>query len=156
MSSADGLEADPFSVTVVPSGVEAGADEMDAVGATPAAVAVKFVVALSPWPSSAVMVIVWLEASSRAGRVQDHTPLLVPVLVTVPADAVMATVSPSGSEKLPVFASAVPSLTVTVEVSADTVGAWLRLPATTHVSKAKSRPHRTPDSQRTVVLLKLR
>src|SRR5450756_2683721 len=91
---------------------------MFTLGATPVTVAVKVALAVSPFPSSAVTVIVWLEASSEAGPVHDHVPLLVPVCVTVPVEAVSATVSPSGSEKVPVFAGAVPSLTVTLGLSA--------------------------------------
>src|ERR1700693_1818101 len=96
VSSADGLEAEPFRLTAVPSGLEndalvlsavadrpEAAREMLTVGATPVVVAVKLAVAVSPCPSSALIVTAWLDGSSEAGWVQDHEPALVPVWVTV-------------------------------------------------------------------------
>src|SRR2546422_6323306 len=92
------------------------------------------------------MVTLWLGASSEAGAVQDHVPVLVPVLVTVPKEAVSATVSPSGSEKVPVFVGALPSATLRAVLSEATTGAWFVLVAT-QVLKAKSCPHCAPVNQ---------
>ena len=90
------------------------------------------------------MVTVWAGASSAAGAVHDHVPLLVPVGATAPREALSATVSPSGSEKVPLFAAAVPSGTLTALVSAATTGGWLAATVATHVLNAKSCPHWAP------------
>src|SRR5438874_627849 len=75
------------------------------------------------------------------GAVHDQVPVLVPVLVTVPEEAASATVSPSGSAKVPVLVGAEPSATLTAALSAPIAGARLTF-VVTHVLKAKSCPTR--------------
>ena len=99
---------------------------------------------MCPWPSSAVIVTVWADASSVAGAVHDHVPLLVPVRVTAPEEALSATVSPSTSEKVPVFAGALPSATLTAALSTATTGGWFAATVVTHDLNAKSCPHWAP------------
>ena len=82
----------------VPSAPLAGAPVIETVGGTPAIVTVKDVEVVWPWPSLAVTVIVCGGPSSVPAIDQAHAPVLVPVLVSVPLDAVRATLSASGSE----------------------------------------------------------
>ena len=97
---------------------------MEAIGATPATVTGKETVEVPPLPSLAVMVTVWFAGapSSAAAADHDHVPLLVPLLVTVPLEAVRATGLPSGSENVPVLPAEVPSFTATAGWSAPTTG----------------------------------
>src|SRR5260370_34422864 len=101
------------------------AREMLTLGATPVVVAVKLAVLVSPRPSSALIVTDWLDGSSVAGCVHDQVPALVPLWVTLPAEAVRETVSPSGSEKLPVIVGALPSSALAVGLSGGTIRARL-------------------------------
>src|SRR5438552_19012718 len=107
-----------------PSFTDAGALKV-AVGATLLTVRPNVVVAMWPPPSLAVIVTVWdCAGPSVVPNDQLQVPLFVPVFVTVPTDAVIATLSPaSGSEYVPVFAAVWPSLTVRDALSAATVGA---------------------------------
>src|SRR4029077_7085568 len=75
-------------------------------------------------PSSAVIVTVllWIVPSVVLND-QLHVPLFVPVFVTVPTEAVIATLSPvSASEYVPLLLAVVPSLTVTVALFRAIVG----------------------------------
>src|SRR5438445_13364039 len=87
------------------------------------------------------MVTVCAGASSAAGAVHDHVPLLVPAGATAPREALSAIVSPSGSEKVPLFAAAVPSGTLTALVSAATTGGGVGATVATDVLKGKCCPH---------------
>ena len=129
--------------TGVPSGIETGSVRIRAAGATAVVVRLNDAGVELPWPSLAVIVTVWLGASSEAGAVHDQVPVLVPVLVTVPEEAASATVSPSGSAKVPVLVGAEPSATLTAALSAPIAGARLTF-VVTHVLKAKSCPHEGP------------
>src|SRR5262249_26065977 len=86
------------------------------VGATLLTVSANVAIATGPLtPSSPKMVTVplWFGPSVVAND-QLQVPLLVPVLVTVPTDAVIVTFWPlSGSEYVPALAAVWPSLTVT-------------------------------------------
>src|SRR2546430_6764021 len=105
----------------------AGSVTIRATGATAFTVTVNDAVAVCPWPSLAVMVTVWAGVSSEAGLVHDHVPA--PVLVTVPVEAERATVSPSGSEKVPALVGAAPSPALTAAVGAANAGGELGVAA---------------------------
>src|SRR5205823_13270436 len=67
---------------------------------------------------------------------QLQVPLFVPVFVTVPTDAVIATLSPeSGSEYVPVFVAVAPSFTVRDALSAAMVGALFELTKCAYASE---------------------
>src|SRR2546423_6112136 len=107
-----------------PSFTDAGALKV-AVGATFTTVRLNVVVTMWPLPSFAVIVTVCdCAGPSVVPNDQLQVPLFVPVLVTVPTEAVIATLSPlSGSEYVPVFVAVAPSFTVRDALSAATVGA---------------------------------
>jgi hypothetical protein len=73
------------------------------------------------------MVTVWpWSGPSVVANDQLQVPLFVPVLVTVPTEAVIVTLSPAfASEYVPPFVAVWPSFTVTVAFSAATDGATL-------------------------------
>jgi hypothetical protein len=99
----------------VPSGLEAGAPVIAAVGATLLTVSENWVLAVPPLPSLAVIVTVGDAGPSSGVYDQLHVPdALVPDLVTVPTDALSVTVSlESASDHVPVLPAAEPSFTVT-------------------------------------------
>src|SRR5437867_2752441 len=97
-----------------------------AVGATLSTVSGKDVVEIWPMPSSAVMVTVWFSAgSSLVFNDQLHVPLLVPLLVTVPTEAVNVTALESA--KVPELVAVCPSFTVTAALSLVKAGAVLSI-----------------------------
>src|SRR5579864_5510689 len=107
-----------------------------AVGSTGVTSKVNGTCAVKPLPSSAVMVTVSMLASSPAAF--DHVHLPAVQAETVPSVAFIETVSPSGSEQVPLFVGAVPSATLTAVLSAAITGAEFEAPMTTHSWKPKS------------------
>src|SRR5262245_14484195 len=85
--------AAPVNVSGEPSGISGGSLTMLATGATAMVCSVNVLVTVWLWLSEAKIEIVWSGPSSDAGCVQDQVP--VPVLVTVPEEAVSVTGSPS-------------------------------------------------------------
>src|SRR5690242_6178314 len=138
LSAASGLVAVPVNGTFVPSGtvIVGGSLTIVAIGSCALTTKLNWTCAVRPFPSSAVMVTVSIPASSPAGFDQVYLPAL--QAETTPSDALSVTVSPSGSEQVPVFAGAVPSGTLTAALSTVTTGAELVGPATTHSWKPKS------------------
>src|SRR5581483_10790324 len=152
LSSELTLVALPLRVIGVPSAPPAGAPEMVTVGATAVKVTENVAVAVWPWPSSAVMVTPWAGASSAPARDHVQVPLLVPVLLTLPNEAVMAIGRPPASAYEPLLDAGEPSGALTAALAADTVGgALVGAGGTTHVWKVKSLPtlglycHSNPD-----------
>src|ERR1700687_2337288 len=101
-------------------------------GATSPTTRAKVVVLTPPWPSLPVMVTVWLWAGSLAAKLHDRVPL--PLLTTVPDEAVSATVSWLASLTVPVLAAVWPSLTATLALLEVRTGAMLGSMAIPHGS----------------------
>src|SRR5262245_13036370 len=104
----------------LPSGAPAGTVKSVMVGATLFTVSVKVVVAFRPSESVAVMVTVVGPSGPSAGVYDQLQVPAVSSLVTVPSEALIATVlRPSTSSKVPVFVAWEPSSTV--------MASWLRV-----------------------------
>ena len=102
LSAALGLVADPVRWTAVPSGALDPGAVMVATGAAPFTVTGNETVEVPPLASSAVMVTVWFAGvpSSVAGAAHDQVPVLAPLLVRVPLEAVRVTALVTDQEKL--------------------------------------------------------
>src|SRR5438477_11496614 len=94
----------------VPSGPLEGAPTTVTVGVTGVNATVKVTDDVAPCPSLAVTVTICAGASSAPSSDQDQLPLPVPDLVSVPAEAERATLSPSGAEYVRLLLAVAPWL----------------------------------------------